>query len=116
MPSEPTTIKALANKLAKMEVKLTKYANDIKDSKSKSIDKVSTKKLKEKLKEKKANKNKEPRELNDYFKALGKARDAGRKQFTYVRNSKTEEGKKEKCIYKFNQKGMPKLQKVQAMD
>jgi hypothetical protein len=115
MTTEPT-IKSLATKLAKMEVKLTKYVSDLKQSKCNSIDNVSTKKLKEKLKEKKANKNKEPRELNDYFKALGKARDAGRKQFTYVRNSKTEEGKKEKCIYKFNQKGMPKLQKVQAMD
>lgn len=115
MTTEPT-IKSLATKLAKMEVKLTKCVSDLKQSKGNSIDNVSTKKLKEKLKEKKVNQKSKPRELNDYFKALGKAREAGRKQFTYVRNSKEEEGKKEKCIYKLNEKGMPKLQKVQAMD
>jgi len=98
MPSEPT-IKSLANKLAKMETKLTKCETEIKDSKSKlkkctselkdskskSIDNVSTKKLKEKLKEKKSTKKDKPkREPNEYMKKLAQARNTNKKQFTYT--------------------------------
>ena len=105
MNKKMPTIESLANKLSKMEIKLKKCTNDIKESKAKSIDTVSTKKLKEKIKEKNDAKknNKEKRKSNDYIKALTKARDAGQKTFTYVRKSKSEEGKKEKCIYKLDE-------------
>ena len=71
-----------------------------KESKAKSIDTVSTKKLKEKIKEKNDAKknNKEKRKSNDYIKALTKARDAGQKTFTYVRKIQIRGRKKEMYI------------------
>lgn len=122
MPSEPT-MKSLANKLAKMETKLTKCemeikesksklktcTSELKDSKSKSIDNVSTKKLREKLKEKRSTKKDKPKgeSKNEYMRKLDQARKSGQKQFTYTKKDG------EKVTYFLDDRGFPKKKKQQ---
>lgn len=94
--------------------KITEILNDAADK----INLLRKKELKKKKNTEKIEKENvsKPKKQNKFMKTLNKAREAGKKQFTYTRNSKTEEGKKEKCIYKLNEKGIPKLYKVKAMD
>lgn len=113
MPNVPT-VKSLANKLAKMETKLSKCATEIKSSKQKlkectselkvskrnSIDNASKKKLKEKLKG-----DKPKRELNAYMIQLKQARQQKKKQFTYTKKNG------EKVTFVLDEKGFPSIKK-----
>lgn len=68
MPSEPT-IKTLATKLAKMEVKLKDCEKKLKDKKPKNEDKQTE--------------EHKPKELNKFFKKLKQAKDKGVNKFVY---------------------------------